>query len=158
MDESSQASKAPMWSMPTWMKGSVTNPLDIFAAPQTLNQPILPGWVFGTTVNVTEANSNAPDTEHNVVAQYSYGRQLGRIIDALTVIIGELPKAQRPAKAQHALSELLDLSQDIEEIKLQSSAKRLDRLVTDLSALKNEKPDEYRDLAAKIRSALQDAS
>lgn len=158
MDESSQASQAPMWPMPAWMKGSVANPLDIFAAPQTLNQPILPGWVFGTTVNVTEANSNAPDTEHNIVARYSYGCELGRIIDALTVIIGELPKVERAAKAQHALGELLKLSRDIEEIKLQSSARRLDRFVTDLKALKNEKPDAYRDLAAKVRAVLRDAS
>jgi hypothetical protein len=157
MDESSQASRTPMWPMPEWMKGSVSNPLDIFAAPQTLTQSILPGWVFGNMVNVTEANSNAPDTEHNVVARHSYGNQLGRIIEALTVIIGELPKVERAAKAQHALSELLDLSRNIEEIKLQSSARRLDRLATDLKTLKDKKPEEYRDLAAKVRSVL-DAS
>jgi hypothetical protein len=154
MDESSQASRTPMWPMPEWMKGSFSNPLDIFAAPQTLTQSILPGWIFGGTVNVTEANSNAPDTEHNIVARYSYGNQLGHILEALTVVIGELPKVERTAKAQHALSELLDLSRNIEEIKLQSSMKRLDQLATDLEALRDTKPEEYRELAAKIRSVI----
>ena len=39
----SQTSKSPLWDWPSWMKGSVPNPLDVFATPQNLVQPILPG-------------------------------------------------------------------------------------------------------------------
>jgi hypothetical protein len=49
-------------------------------APQVLTQPILPGWLAGNNINVTEENSSSPETEREIVAKYSYGRQLGRVI------------------------------------------------------------------------------
>src|SRR5438067_657882 len=55
-------------------------------APHNLDQPILPGWTFGPVLNVNEVNSSA-QTEAQVVQRYSYGRQLGRISDALSTII-----------------------------------------------------------------------
>src|SRR5260370_41076569 len=94
MSSDSQLSNPPTWDWPSWMKGSMPNPLDIFAAPQNVAQSILPGWVFGSVINVTEQNSSAPDTEREIVATHSYGRQLGRVIDALAVLIAELPKAK----------------------------------------------------------------
>ena len=47
-------------------------------APDNLAQSILQGW----TLNINSNNSAAPQTEVDVVARYSYGRQLGRIGDA----------------------------------------------------------------------------
>ena len=32
-------------------------------APQALSQPILPGWLFANSINVTEENSSSPETE-----------------------------------------------------------------------------------------------
>src|SRR4051812_6889679 len=40
--------------------------------PESLTQPILPGWTF----NINSNNSSAPETEVEVVARHSYGRQL----------------------------------------------------------------------------------
>jgi len=57
-----QLSNSPMWDLPSWMKGSVANPLDVFAAPSNLVQPILPGWAFGSVTTVTEQNSTARTT------------------------------------------------------------------------------------------------
>ena len=60
--------------------------------PGTLVQPILPGW----TLNLNSNNSTAPRTEVDIVAKHSYGRQIGRISDALRVLLLEqhssLPK------------------------------------------------------------------
>ena len=53
------------------------------SAPQTLNQPILPGWLPGNTVNVTEENSSSPETEQKIVESHSYGQQLGRVLDVV---------------------------------------------------------------------------
>src|SRR5258705_6888784 len=61
MSSDSQLSNPPTWDWPSWMKGSMPNPLDVFAAPRNLVQPILRGWVFGSVTNVTEQNSSAPD-------------------------------------------------------------------------------------------------
>lgn len=56
-----------------------------------LCQPILPGWTFADTVNVTEENSASPETELQMVSRYSYGRQLGRVLDAVNELIAERP-------------------------------------------------------------------
>jgi hypothetical protein len=118
-------------------------------APQSLVQPILPGWTFGNLINVTEANSSSPETERNIVARESYGRQLGRVIDALEVLIRE-----RPADAPQdpALDELASLGRRIREIKMQSRASRVERIEADLARLKKECPDEYRRIASSLTS------
>src|SRR5262249_42009991 len=99
MSSGSSASKSPMWDWSSWMRGSMPNPLDVFTAPRNLVQPILPGWVFGNMINVTEKNSSAPDTEREIVAAHSYGRQLGRVMDAVATLIAELPRAKQDATA-----------------------------------------------------------
>ena len=40
-------------------------------APNDLNQPILPGWMFAGTVTVNDLNSSAPETEREIVAAES---------------------------------------------------------------------------------------
>lgn len=52
-------------------------------ALEVLEQPILPGWTFA----INNVNSSAPQTEAEVVAQHSYGRQLGRISDVLDLLL-----------------------------------------------------------------------
>lgn len=151
MNTDDQLAKSPMWQWPSWMMGRMPNPLDFFAAPQNLAQSILPGWVFGSQINVTEQNSSAPDTEREIVAAQSYGRQLGRVIDTLTALIAELPKAKREAGAFAALTELHD---QIDEIKSRSATRRLARIATDLATLKRTQPDEYDRVAAELREAL----
>jgi hypothetical protein len=148
----SQTSNSPMWDWPSWMKGSLPNPLDVFAAPQNLVQSILPGWVFGGVVNVTEQNSSAPDTEREIVAKQSYGRQLGRVMDALVVLIAEQQKEGRKAKAFDRLTEL---DREINAVKTQAAASRLDRVIADLATLKEKEPKEYDRVAATLRDVLK---
>jgi hypothetical protein len=148
-----QTSKSPIWDWPAWMKGSVPNPLDVFAAPQSLAQSILPGWVFGGVVNVTEQNSSAPDTEQQIVARQSYGRQLGRIIDALVVLIAEQEKEGRKAKAFDRLTEL---DREINAIKIRAAATRLNHVITDLATLKQNDAKEYDRVVAALRTVLKE--
>jgi hypothetical protein len=136
------------------MKGSMPNPLDFFAAPQNLVQPILPGWVFGSVTNISEQNSSAPDTEREIVAAQSYGRQLGRIMDALAVLIADLPKAKQDATA---FEEFNKIRREIDDIKAQAAARRLDRIAADLATLKETTPEEYERLAVTLRDALKEA-
>jgi hypothetical protein len=154
MNSDSQLSNPPTWDWPSWMKGSMPNPLDVFAAPRNLVQPILPGWVFGSVTNVTEQNSSAPDTEREIVAGQSYGRQLGRVMDALAVLIADLPKAKQGARA---FEEFAKIRREVDDIKAQAAARRLDRIAADLGTLKETKPKEYERLAATLREALKGA-
>ena len=117
----SQTSKSPLWDWPSWMKGSVPNPLDVFATPQNLVQPILPGWVFGGVVNVTGQNSSAPDTERDIVGNRA----------------------------------MVANSAEINAIKTQAAASRLDRVIADLTTLKEKEPKEYDRVAAALRDVLK---
>ena len=56
-----------------------------YNAPQHLQQSILP-WTFGALV-VNETNSSNPAAERAIVRKKSYGRQLGRISDAIEFLI-----------------------------------------------------------------------
>jgi hypothetical protein len=115
------------------------------------DQPINPGWTFGNLISVTEQNSASPDTERDIVAAHSYGRQLGRLMDAVAALIAELPEAGRQAPA---FNELLTLRDKIENIKSRAAARRLDRFAADLAELKKSDVAEYRRVAAELEATL----
>jgi hypothetical protein len=151
MNSSSRASSLPMLDWPSWIKDSLSIPLSMLPPSRNFEQPILPGWVFGNVTNITEQNSSAPDTERAIVAAQSYGRQLGRIMDALAVVIADLPEQEQHAKA---LQEFAEIRKEINNIKAKAASGRLDRITDDLATLKETKPAEYERVAAQIRAAL----
>ncbi|ESQ93114.1 hypothetical protein ABAC460_02320 [Asticcacaulis sp. AC460] len=103
------------------------------AAPNTLNQPILPGWSFLT---VNEANSSAPDTEKRIVAQDSYGRQIGRLMDVVDILVREAEKTSPDLSGDKCVMALDDLKARVDEAKAEAQKLRQDRLIEDLLALK----------------------
>jgi hypothetical protein len=116
-------------------------------APQSLTQPILPGW----TITINGINSSAPQTEVEVVQRHSYGRQLGRMADALEALIEE--HGER-ASSDQRFTEFIMMKQEIDEIKLDAAATRIDQLLADLAALKAARPTEYRRLHDALRRTL----
>ncbi len=102
-------------------------------------------------ISVTEQNSSSPDTERDVVAAESYGRQLGRVMDALAELVSELPQStqQKPA-----IKDLIALRDKIEKIKSKSAARRLDRVAADLAELRTKDASEYRRVVQELRDAL----
>ena len=112
-------------------------------APTNLVQPILSGW----TLNINSNNSTAPQTEANVVARHSYGRQLGRISDALRELLRE--RGAKPPNG--AVTEFMSMCEEIDEIKVISSAKRLKQITADLTLLKAKDEAEYH----RVRQALE---
>ena len=71
-------------------------------APYRLNQPILPGWFTGAQFglfNINLGQSAAPEVESAVLDEVgTYGRQLGRIGEALREFVG---RAQRRSAGLH---------------------------------------------------------
>jgi len=120
-------------------------------APKDLQQQINPGWTFGNLISVTEQNSSSPDTERDIVAAHSYGRQLGRVIDAVAALIDELPPARQQNPAFRKLAELQD---QITRIKTRSAARRLDRIAADLEELRTTDHAEYQRVAGMLRVTL----
>jgi hypothetical protein len=117
-------------------------------APQALSQPILPGWLVANSINVTEENSSSPQTERDIVTRYSYGRQLGRIVDVLGELIERWPGGAPDDPSVRRFAELRD---DIEKIKTQGIV----RAVSELADMKQRNPDEYARLAPKLREILE---
>jgi hypothetical protein len=107
-------------------------------------QPILPGWTF----NINSGNSTQPRTELDVVAKHSYGRQLGRVSDALELLIeerhGKTPKDER-------FSDFLAMKQEIDKVKREAAAARVEGIVKDLALLKVQDEAKY----ARLRDALR---
>lgn len=116
-------------------------------APQALSQPILPGWTF----NINSQNSSAPQTEAEVVQQHSYGRQLGRMADALAVLIAERgPKAPK----NEQLTVFSEMKDQIDTIKREAALARVERLRADLALLKAAKSPDYERLRDALREVL----
>ncbi|RZL88007.1 MAG: hypothetical protein EOP82_24235 [Variovorax sp.] len=116
-------------------------------APQQLNQPINPGWSFGNLVSVTNLNSSAPDIERDVLQQHSYGRQIGRLMDAVSLLAERLPAA---AKDDPRIAAFELLVRDVERIKRRAKLSRLERLGEELDDLKREDPRAYQKLQARF--------
>lgn len=81
--------------------------------------------------NHQRINSSAPQTEVEVVQRHSYGRQLGRMADALEALIEERGEG---ASSDERFTEFTTMKQEIDEIKLDAAATRIDQLHADLAA------------------------
>jgi len=125
-----------------WLKTWYAMPTDTGA----FVQPILPGWTFGNLV-VNETNSSAPATEAAIVSQESYGRQLGKLMDAVCVLI----ERQGGPGGNEALKELVELRSRIEDIKAATITDHLKRVEQDLAHLKTHNKGAYK---AAVRTLL----
>jgi hypothetical protein len=135
------------WFRTWWPSGASSTP-----APQNLEQPILPGWILGSVVHIDEHNSAAPEVEAAVLREQSYGRQLGQIMDALQVLIDERGEAGRVRNPY--IDKFTAMKRDIDHIKAQTAAARVQQLGTDLAILKNQDRAQYDRLRAEILHQL----
>ena len=133
-----------------WLRawGSVYN-----FAPNTLQQPINTGWSFGPTINVNSGNSTSPQVEAEVLQRHSYGRQIGRISDALAALIGERGAA---AASDPRYAKFLQMKAEVDAIKADVALQRIEQLRGELAVLKTERPAEHRRLLKALRELLAD--
>ena len=136
-------SDTPVFDPASWMKQwSAAMQL----APSTLVQPILPGW----TVNVNSHNSSAPQTEADVLEHHSYGRQLGRIADALAELVKDLPERGDG----EPFRKFLEMKNEIDAVKAGNAQARVQKLLADLDLLKVLRPEEHARLKAELKKQL----
>lgn len=124
------------WPMPSWPA----------LAPQQLNQPINPGWSFGNMVSVTNVNSSAPDIEREVLMQHSYGRQIGRLLDAVAALAERLPAAAGDPR----IKEFESLLREVDAIKRRARLPRVERLREEIEELKRSDPRGYKQLREQL--------
>ena len=75
-------------------------------------------------------------------------------MDVLDELIRKQPAGSLGARPVREFDELRN---DIETIKARQAAKRVERMITDLAALKRRDPDEYQRLATELREILEDS-
>lgn len=109
-----------------------------------LEQPINPGWTFGN-LSINNINSSSPDVEGAVVAQHSYGRQLGRISEALGALIEQAGLGE-----DARCKPFLDLQRDIEAIKERTRRAQFERLEAELEALQKRDYEAWKELRGRL--------
>jgi hypothetical protein len=132
------------WSLP-WTTAGASAPWRGLV-PQALVQPINPGWSFGN-ITVNSVNSTAPDVEREIVSRHSYGRQLGRMMDALGALAEALPNTAGDPR----IEAFRKLQAQIDALKRQAAPQRLERLREELQQLKRDDPKTWE----RLRDSLQ---
>jgi hypothetical protein len=116
-------------------------------------------------ININNVRAGDPEVERRIIEDVaSYGRQLGRIMEALDVVIGHLRLGERTdltADERHALQDFSDLVRQVQMLKGDTSPPRLtvaelDRMLDDLQALKHQDPSAYQRIAARLRDVIAD--
>jgi len=140
---------APSWTdaalAPWWLALQAAQAFSL--APRTLSQPINPGWTFGNLIQVTEQNSSAPDTEEAIVQRHSYGRQIGRTMDAVALLLEHAPAAVKKDKRATALRQI---EREVDAIKRAQAQRRLERLRDELKLLKRADAKAWHALRADV--------
>jgi hypothetical protein len=111
-------------------------------------------------VNINLSRTGDPDLERRIVEEVaSYGRQLGRIVEALDVVVARLPADGYTADERDALRAFSELAGRIAAVKEQDRPARLtlaglDRLLADVQALRRRDRALYKEMVARIRAAF----
>ena len=111
-------------------------------------------------ININNLRSGDPDLEQRIVEEVaSYGRQLGWIMEALDVVIGQLKKDELTTDERIALRQFDDLVQRVDDMKGGSSKSPLtlssiERVLEGVRALKDEDPAAYKKAVSQIREGL----
>jgi hypothetical protein len=140
-DASSFARAAELWTR-LWLPWT-------WVAPNQLSQPINPGWSFGNVI-VNERNSGAPSAEQAIVAEVSYGRQIGKLLDA----VYELCRQRPDVATNTAFQDIAKLRDKVEQMKRDAAAEHVDQLRHDLELLKASGKRALEENAESLRSLL----
>jgi SepF-like predicted cell division protein (DUF552 family) len=105
-------------------------------------------------INISTTRSADPELERRIVEEVAgYGRQLGWVVDALAVLIDARRGRAPGADDERALDQALQLRAQVEALKQQAAADRVERLVADVRRLRRE-PDANAEVLAALRAAL----
>jgi hypothetical protein len=127
-------------------------------APRVLTQPINPGWIFGN-VSITNDNSGDPEAERRILEAVSYGRQLGRLMDVVAVLVARAGQAGLTPEEERVFKEFREVEAKIKAVKAKAESRWLSEdgmtdLANKLKELKTTDPETYARLTKILRSAL----
>lgn len=124
---------------------------ELALAPQKLWQSINQGWSFGNII-VNEQNSSAPQTEQAILARESYGRQIGKLLDAVDELVALQPEQGAGKKA---FTEVRDLKKRVDRVKTDVAVRRIRQLRSDLDQLRRSEDAKDKAAYAEVVKALR---
>ncbi len=128
------------------LSGDVTQTIEAALARAMANQVGL--------INISSQASGNPDLERQITDRVaSYGRQLGRLLDAVEVLIRAADRRSLDDDDRRAIDELLAMRAEIEALKDRASSSRLDRTIAEIRALRSD-PDGNAAALARLREEL----
>jgi hypothetical protein len=105
-------------------------------------------------LNINTTSSGNPELEHRIVTQVaSYGRQLGRLIEAVNVLAQHQSRHDLGEAEIHALDQLQKLAEQIAAVKEHAAREHIDRIVGDVRTL-SKNPEANAEAIRRIRKAL----
>jgi hypothetical protein len=107
-------------------------------------------------LNINATRSGDPALEQRIITQVaSYGRQLGRLMDAVEVLARQQPRRDLGEADIRALNQLHELAEQIAAAKEQTALEQVDRIVADVQALSRD-PKSNAEAIQRVREALPD--
>ena len=108
-------------------------------------------------VNINATRAGDAELERRITEEVaSYGRQLGKVLDAVDVLIRADSRGPLTDADSRALDQLTALRSEIELLKVRAAAERVDRLVADIEVLRRDGSTEPGALE-RLRQALDGA-
>ncbi|MGH3918289.1 MAG: hypothetical protein ACRDRY_23320 [Pseudonocardiaceae bacterium] len=105
-------------------------------------------------LNINATRSGDPALEQRIITQVaSYGRQLGRLVDAVDVLARRQSRRGLGAADIRALDQLHDLAVRLAEVKEQAAVDQVDRIVVEVQALSRD-PEANAEAIRRVREAL----
>jgi|1186.fasta_scaffold77915_2 hypothetical protein len=109
-------------------------------------------------ININTTRTDNPALERRIVEQVaSYGRQLGRIVDALDVLVSRYDDTDHSAAERDALREFTRMARAIDAVKDGPPAvtlSRVDALIDEVRDLARTDPGLHREVVNRIATAL----
>lgn len=111
-------------------------------------------------VNITTHASSNPRLEREIVNEVaSYGRQLGRISEALYAVLDHMPQENWSAAERKEVADFRRMADAIAAVKAKHAAPTdaaLDDLISGIRFLKDRNRPEYERIVGRLRKALLD--
>lgn len=105
-------------------------------------------------LNINATRSGDPGLEQRIITQVaSYGRQLGRLVEAVDVLAQRQSRRGLGEAEIHALDQLHELAKQIATVKEQTALDQIDRIVADVQALSRD-PKANSEAIRRVRKAL----
>jgi hypothetical protein len=110
-------------------------------------------------INIYQTEAGDPEQEREIVENVaSYGKQLGRIIDALTVVLQHESFSGLEPDEELTKRRFLEMAEEISAVKgdfTSPSVESVDRLLVGMNRIRRQDPESYRMLRARLLEALE---